>query len=387
MDSNTPLTIEGIIRRYYPRYAATHRLRADVIRAAERILACRTAELGGHIARCECGHVCTIRYNSCRHRCCPVCRGGQRAEWLEKLDRELLPCDHVHVIFTVPAELNVVWQFNRRVFAGLLLTAARESLVTLLADPKYLGARPGIISALHTWGRNLSVHPHVHCLVTAGGLNSQGEFVNQQRSTLLPARVLRSVFRGILRQQLKEALDAGRLTPPAGRRTAQVHSLLNRMGRVDWNVRIEERCRAGVSIAGYLARYITGGPISNARIVAVQDDHVTFRYRDYHDGAEKHMRLTAEEFLRRWFEHVPPRGLRAMRRSGLYATAHKATRQRLRATLPEPAEPAVNPRNRLEPECCPLCNSPVRRRDEVLRPVAAVFSPRRSYPIISGQPP
>ena len=167
--SSEPLTIRSIVTRYYSSWAAGKRVRRDVRWAATSISRCRTAELGAHVSRCDCGHITNIQYNSCRHRSCPQCRGGRRANWLQKTVAELLPCDHVHIIFTVPEELNTLWMFNRAAFSERLLKAARQTLETLLADPKFLGAKPGIISALHTWGRNLSIHPHVHCLVTAGG--------------------------------------------------------------------------------------------------------------------------------------------------------------------------------------------------------------------------
>jgi hypothetical protein len=201
----------------------------------------------------------------------------------------------VHVISTVPEELNRVWQFNRRLFAGLLMRAAREALQTLLSDPKYLGATPGIISALHGWGRNLNVHPNVHCLVTAGVLHHDGTLVIQKRSTLLPARELMPVFCGKLRALFKQTLDAGELQVPSGLTTARLHWLLNRLGRIDWNVRIQERDRHGVSVAGDLARYVTGGPISDRRIESVQNSQVIFRYRDHRDGKEKRMRKHARQ--------------------------------------------------------------------------------------------
>ena len=344
--------------------------------------------MGAHVRRCECGHVQAIRYNSCRHRSCPSCRGGLRAQWLADMDAELLPCDHVHVIFTVPEELNRLWQFNRRLFADLLFEASRTSLLELLADPEYLGAQPGIISALHTWGSNLSIHPHVHCLVTAGGLDGVGRFVPQQRTSLLPAHVLMIVFREKLRLLLKQAVDEHELSLPPSLRAAQAHTLLNRLGRVTWNVRIQERYASGISVSGYLARYITGGPIADRRLQSVSDEAITFRYRDYHDGQNKFMRLTPVQFLDRWFEHVPPRGLRMIRRSGLYANSHKATRHRLVAEMS--GLTASHKRRTvvaLAPERCPLCNTEVTVHELVRpgRPPASHFARCGGAP--RGQPP
>lgn len=248
------------------------------------------------------------------------------------------------------------------------MQASRESLQKLLADPKYLGATPGIISALHTWGRNLSIHPHVHCLVTAGGVDRSGRFIEQQRSTLLPARVLMIVFRGRLRSLLKSAIANGELVMPRSLTVAKSQSLLNRLGRTNWNVRIQERYRHGVSVAGYLARYIAGGPMSDRRLQNVTGTEVAFRYRDYRDGQDKVMRLKPHEFLARWFEHVPPRGLRMIRRSGLYANCHAGLRRAIRGEAASSSPQRTQPRIRLDPERCPECNNQI-VTTELSRPI------------------
>lgn len=363
--SAEPLTIRAILTRFYASWSAGKRVRGDVQRAAWSIMRCRTAALGAHVSRCDCGHVTHIEYNSCRHRSCPQCRGGRRAGWLQKTVADLLPCDHVHIIFTVPEQLNTLWQFNRGPFSERLLKAARQTLETLLADPKYLGATPGVISVLHTWGRNLSIHPHVHCLVTAGGLNSEGRFIRSKRKGFLPGPVLNAVFRGKLCDFLKTAIAAGDLVVPRSMTVAKCQSLLNRLGRIRWNVRVQERYPHGVSVAGYLARYMSGGPISDKRLVGVSDQAITFRYKDHRDGRVQLMTLTPHEFLSRWFEHVPPRGLRMIRRSGLYANSsgdvRTSIREQLAASQSVPTTTAatiaasrVIP---LDPEQCPVCNT------------------------------
>ena len=328
-----------------------------------------------------------MRYNSCRHRSCPQCGGGRRAQWLQELSSQLLPCDHVHVIFTVPDSLNKLWQFNRTAFADLLLQAARESLQRLLGDPKYLGATPGIISALHTWGRNLSIHPHVHCLVTAAGVDRSGNLVHSQRNALLPAKVLMAVFRGKLCARLKAALDDRELSVPVGMTEARLRSMLNRLGRNVWNVRVQERYRHGVSVAGYIARYITGGPISDQRLHSVSDSQIVFRYRDYRDGEDHLMKSAPHEFLALWSEHIPPRGLRMIRRCGLYANRHASTRQRIHGEFVKTKFHTAQTVTELEPESCPRCNTHVVRRD--LQPIAQARQPGRLKPGYSVpiQPP
>ena len=399
--SAAPISVRSIIARFYSSWASGRNVRPDVIRAAADIVRCRTEHLGSHLESCDCGHTSRIEFNSCRHRSCPQCRGGRRADWLVQATNDLLPCDHAHIIFTVPEQLNVLWQFNRAVFADKLMTAARESLEELLADPKYLGAKAGIISALHTWGRNLSIHPHVHCLVSAGGIDSNGQFVKSQRSVLVPARVLHAVFRGKLCDFLRRAVASGDLVIPSLMTAAKCHSLLNRMGRVRWNVRLQERYPYGVSLAGYLARYMAGGPISDKRLCSVTDSEVVFVYRDHRDGVEKRMKLPPGEFLSRWFEHVPPRGLRMIRRSGLYANCCRAVRQSICAqlTLPGTAAFVAEPRAaaaqvcRLDAERCPRCNTCVTLRTVYHPPVHFVpveFAPltgNRQGEMALSQPP
>jgi hypothetical protein len=360
------LTIKSVIARFYSSWSAGRRLRPDIMRAAWSITRCRTAALGAHVSRCDCGHVTHVQYNSCRHRSCPQCRGGRRANWLQKTASDLLPCDHVHVIFTVPEQLNRLWQFNRAGFSERLMKAARQTLETLLADPKYLGATPGIISALHTWGRNLSIHPHVHCLVTAGGLDSAGRFVRSKRKGFLPGPVLQAVFRGKLCEFLKKAIASGDLGVPPSTTVARCQSLLNRLGRVRWNVRVQERYPHGVSVAGYLARYMAGGPISDKRLCGISEEAVVFRYRDHRDGSVQRMKLTPHDFLSRWFEHVPPRGLRMIRRSGLYANSSKNVRKQIceqfRTECPASVRTSVEAAagvTPLDPEQCPVCNTDV----------------------------
>lgn len=379
--SSELLTVQSVIRRFYPSWRRGRKVRADVVRAASRITYCRTAELGTHVERCQCGHITNVKYNSCRHRSCPQCQGGKRAEWLERITRQLLPCEHVHVIFTVPEQLNVFWQFNRCVFADLLMKAARHSLEKLLADPEHLGAKPGIISVLHTWGRNLSIHPHVHCLVTAGGVTADRRFVRSDKSILVPGRMLKAVFRGMFCAFLKRAVCSGELVIPPRLTAAKAVSLFNRLGRSDWNTRIQERYAHGIAVAGYLAKYVCGSPISSRRIEQVSNDAVVFRYLDHRDGQQKLMRLKPGEFLKRWFEHVPPHGMRTIRRSGLYANCCVELRARvcdqlLHTESSEVPRQAAKHVTLLDPERCPLCNTDV----------AVVFSWHPHSNDLPGQP-
>ena len=192
MDSS----IRGILQKHFPSYAQSHGLPHHVHRAAHLLSVCRTAKLGGHIQACPHGHTERIVYHSCRHRLCPQCNALPSERWLEKMRARLIDCAHHHVIFTLPHSLHGLWRYNRAWMTQLLFTATAETLHTLCADAKHIGATPGFILALHTWGRSLSLHPHIHALITDGGLNAEGQWQRPKRSCFLPARVVMALFRG-----------------------------------------------------------------------------------------------------------------------------------------------------------------------------------------------
>ncbi len=197
-------TLREFFQEHYEAYAERRRLPLYVHRAAYWIAHCRTAELGGHVRRCPAGHVERAFYNSCHQRGCPQCQAMATEAWLERQRARLLACAHHHLIFTIPHELNALWRWNRATMAQLLFDAVRAVLIELLGDPRYLGAKPAFLSALHTWGRSLSLHPHVHALAADGGLDENGVWVRPRRSHFLPARVLMLLFRGKLLAALRE---------------------------------------------------------------------------------------------------------------------------------------------------------------------------------------
>lgn len=242
----------------------------------------RTAALGGHIQSCPDGHMSRIWSNSCRHRSCPQCAYRQTERWLGLQRARLLACDHYHVMFTLPHDLHPLWLANVSVMSTLLLQAVRATLVALLADPKYLGAQPGLMAALHTWSQTLVLHPHVHCLVTGGGLPPAGQWVAVRPGFLVPVRVVMAVWRDKLLGALRRACDRDELGLPEAMRPQQWLNLLNRLGQAQktpWNVHMRERYRHGAGVVTYLARYLRGGPIKNARLVACDGAHVTFTCR------------------------------------------------------------------------------------------------------------
>jgi len=367
------VTLQTIFQDAFPAYEQRHALPAHVRRAAHAIMQCRTAALGGHVQACPDGHMSRIWYNSCRHRSCPQCAYLQTERWLTLQQARLLACDHYHVIFTLPHELNPLWLANVAVMTTLLFQAVRDTLGALLGDPKYLGAQPGIIAALHTWSQTLVLHPHVHCLVTGGGLTPDGHWKAVHNGFLLPARVVMAVFRGKMVAAIRQTFARGALALPEPMRPQQLLNLLNRLGhltKTKWNVRIMERYRHGAGVVTYLARYLRGGPIKNGRLVAYDGDCVTFTYRarqeevDAGPAAPQQMTLPVAAFLQRWLLHVPVPQTRVVRAYGLYHPTHAAALAVCRTALGQaPMEVPVcldwqtvcAQRGEAHPERCPTC--------------------------------
>jgi hypothetical protein len=367
------VTLQTIFQDAFPAYEQTHRLPAHVRRAARAIMQCRTAALGGHVQACPDGHVSRVWYNSCRHRSCPQCAYLQTERWLALQRARLLACDHYHVIFTLPHDLNPLWLANVAVMSTLLFQAVRDTLCTLLAAPKYLGAQPGLLTALHTWSQTRVLHPHVHCLVTGGGLTADGHWKAVRNGFLLPVRVVMAVFRGKLLAAIRQALAREELALPAGVRLQQLLNLLTRLGhprKTKWNVHIRARYRHGAGVVTYLARYLRGGPIKNARLVAWDGARVTFTCRARPaeaDGARPvppQITLSVADFLQRWLLHVPVPQTRVVRSYGLYHPTQAEALAVCRAHLGQPPVEVPMPlewqtvcaqRGDLHPEQCPTC--------------------------------
>jgi hypothetical protein len=367
------VTLQMIFQDAFPAYEQTHPLPSHVRRAARAIMQCRTAALGGHIQACPDGHVARIWYNSCRHRACPQCAYLQTERWLAVQRARLLACDHYHAIFTLPHDLNPLWLANVPVMTALLFQSVRATLLELLADPKYLGAQPGIIAALHTWSQTLVLHPHVHCLVTGGGLTPDGQWQAVRNGFLLPVRVVMAVFRGKLLDAIRQALAREALTLPEAVCPQQMLNLLVRLGhprKTPWNVHIRERYRHGAGVVTYLARSLRGGPIKNARLVAYDGDRVTFTCRARHEEADGdrplslRLTLSVADFLQRWLLHVPVPQTRVVRSYGLYHPTQAEALAICRVVLGQPPVEVPQPldwqtvcaqRGDLHPERCPTC--------------------------------
>jgi len=312
-----------------------------VMTAVER---CRTAALGGHVARCEneaCGHL-HIAYNSCRNRHCPKCQATAAQDWLEAREAELLPVGYFHVVFTLPTPIADIAFQNKRVVYDLLFKASAETMLTIAADPKHLGARIGITAVLHTWGSAMTHHPHVHMIVPGGGISLDGsKWISCRKTFLLSFSVLSQLFKRLFLEKLIKAHDDrllnfyGEHAGLADRVTFD--AFLKPLRKLNWYVNIKDPFAGPEAVLAYLSRYTHRVAISNRRLVRVDADGVAFRYKDYRAGHRerwKTMTLTPHEFIRRFLSHVLPKGFHRIRHYGLFANGNRATNiARARALL------------------------------------------------------
>jgi hypothetical protein len=327
------VTLQQVLRESFPEYARSRRLPLHVHAAARALVDCGTAAMGGHAWACPEGHETRVAYNGCRHRSCPRCAGRRTETWLAERLAQLLPCDHYHAIFTVPHELEALWFADRVRMVDLLFRSVRDTLFELLGDARYLGARPGVIATLHTWGRTLSFHPHLHCLVTGGGFRASG-WRAVRNGYLLPFRVVQKLFRGKFLAAVRQALARHQLTLPSGFSRERIESLLRLVGQKNWNVHIRARYAHGRGVLVYLGRYLRGGPIRDRQLVLATERVVVFRYTDSRDGEKKLLPLPREHFVQRVTWHVPEPGRHLVRYFGLYARDQAEELERARGVVP-----------------------------------------------------
>ena len=335
-------------------------------RVMRAILACRTSQLGGHVESCDSCDYQRIAYNSCRNRHCPKCQGSRQAQWLEDRAEDLLPVEYFHVVFTMPEEIAAIALQNKRAVYGILFAASSSTLRTIAADEKHLGAEIGFVSVLHTWTQDLRHHPHVHCVVPGGGLAPDGSWVSCRPGFFLPVRVLGAMFRGKFVAQLRAAFENGDLEFQGSlqhlRDPAAFAKCLDRVMAKHWVVYSKPPFGGPLQVLKYLARYTHRVAISNSRILDVDADGVTFRWRDRAQGNRpRTMVLPGVEFLRRFLQHVLPRGFPRIRHYGLLANKTRAvklavSRLLLGATMPDPVAVHLEP---VEPvdDRCPACKS------------------------------
>lgn len=319
------LEVADIFRAYGAVYRQVHEVPLRHLRAMRAIEICRTAELGGHVEECDsCGQL-RISYNSCRNRHCPKCQILQKEKWIEARSEDLLPIQYFHVVFTIPSELNPLVIMNQKVMYDLMFRSVSETLAELSDNPKHLGARIGFMSVLHTWGQNLMDHPHIHCVVTGGGLSLDGNrWVSCRKRFFIPVRVMSALFRGKLLAYLKSTFEAGEFIFPGGivhlRESHVFERFRKQLYHKKWVVYCKPPFDGAKGVLQYLGRYTHRIAISNNRILTADNDTVTFRWRDYADGnKQKTMTLKVDEFIRRYLLHVLPDRYVRIRHFGLLA--------------------------------------------------------------------
>jgi len=349
------LEVADIFRDHGPVWREVNRGHVSLgqLKVMSAIERCRTAALGGHVARCEntaCGHT-EIAYNSCRNRHCPKCQGAASRRWLAEREAELLPVPYFHVVYTLPSELRDIAYQNKRVVYNLLMKAAAETTLAIASDPKHLGARIGVTAVLHSWGSALTHHPHVHMIVPGGGLSfDNARWVAARPDFLVHVKVLARLFRGKMLAMLMAAHDNGELqffnthAGLADKRTFK--RFIAPLRRIKWVVYCKAPFAGPEQVLRYLSRYTHRVAISNRRLVAADDGAIAFRWKDYRvDRPDrwKTMRLHPHEFIRRFLMHVLPKGFHRIRHYGLFANANRAENIATARALLNVAPPAADP--------------------------------------------
>src|SRR5437870_5175991 len=371
--SRPPLEVADLIRTAGTAFIERNRrwIGWTPMKVLVAIARCRTAALGGHIDECTgCGHRATISYNSCRNRHCPKCQTGARERWIQARSRELLPSPYVHVVFTLPPQLASLALQNKKISYRLLLRASPETLLTVARNPRHLDAEIGFFSVLHTWNQKLQLHPHVHCVVPAGGLSfDRTRWIRSRPRFFLPIHVLRRVFRGKFVAGLKSAFQRGQLHLSGNLASlAQPKifaSWLRPLFRKDWIVYSKPPFRRPEYVLNYLGRYTHRIAISNHRLVSFDDGQVTFRWRDSaHNNEQKLMTLSLDEFLRRFLLHLLPKSFVRIRHFGFLASRRRAQLLPLcfaaLDSASAQAETATSTAQDISPNWfCPKCGGPM----------------------------
>jgi hypothetical protein len=376
-----------IFRQHGESYRAKHRLPRHQRRLMRAIEICRTAALGGHVDKCGHCSYTRISYNSCRNRHCPKCQSLARARWLDRRKAELLPVEYFHVVFTLPAEIAPLALHNQKAVYNILFRATAETLLTIARDPKHLGAEIGFFAILHTWGQNLLLHPHLHCVVPGGGLSPDGNrFLLCKPGFFLPVRVFSRLFRRLFLEALEHAFDQGQLQFFASLEPLQDRAAftayLQPLRSCEWVVYAKPPFGGPHQALEYLGRYTHRVAIANQRLVSHEGGSVTFRWKDYrHQQRSKLMTLSADEFIRRFLLHSLPPGFQRIRHYGLLSNHHRQEALDLcRRLLNSPITALLpNPRRDFRElylaltghdlTCCPKCKQGVMVTIETLAPI------------------
>ena len=355
------IEVADVFRRFAADYLAVHgaSMPPSHRRAIADILDCRTAALGGQVWRCEACNSEVFSYHSCNNRSCPKCHTAQTQEWLERRQAEMLPVPYFHITITVPAELRAVLRAHQRAGYGALMQASAAAIIELARDPRYVGGTVAVLAVLHTWTQQLHFHPHVHCLVSGGGISADGSTWHPARQNfLLPIKPLATLvggkFRALLRQKCPDLV-----VPDA-------------VWHKSWILHVSARGKGEQAVLDYLARYVFRVALTNARIVGLDDNGVSIQYKDRKTGQRRTCRLSGDEFMRRFLQHVLPRGFHKVRYCGLWHPTQRHNAARIRQMLQLQAPPkadlmqddlagrplvpsAETPMPPIEPRSCPHC--------------------------------
>ena len=366
------LEVADIFQQHGADYRKAHALPLQQLRVMRAVETCRTAALGGHVEQCGHCDYTRISYNSCRNRHCPKCQSTARAQWLENRKAELLPVEYFHVVFTIPEQVARIAFHNKELVYGILFRAASETLLTIAADRKHLGAGIGFFAVLHTWGQNLLHHPHLHCVIPGGGLSTDHDrWVYCLPGFFLPVRVLSRLFRRLFLEAIETAFQADKLAffgdlEPL-RDPAAFHHYLSPVRETEWVVYCKPPFGGPQQVLEYLGRYTHKVAISNRRLLSRSNGEVSFQWKDYrHRSKSRVMTVAAEEFIRRFLIHTLPPGFPRIRYFGFLANRHRKDKLALcrrlltdpiAKLLPQPADchPAVQLFIRLPLPRCPRC--------------------------------
>ncbi|HEY3740573.1 MAG TPA: IS91 family transposase [Bryobacteraceae bacterium] len=386
MNPRPALELAGIFRHSGPSYRARHRLPVEHLRVMRAIETCRTATLGGHVERCSQCAFERIAYNSCRNRHCPKCQTLAKEQWLEARKRDLLPIAYFHLVFTIPPAIAAIALQNKKALFQILFRASAGTLLTIAADPRHLGAEVGFFSILHTWGQNLLFHPHIHAVVTGGGLSPEGRWISSRANFLVSVRVLSRLFRRLFLAALEKAYRDdelhfhGSLESIRDPQSFAAHVEPTR--HCEWVVYAKPPFGGPEQVIEYLGRYTHRVAISNQRLEAFSDGQVTFQYKDYRSSEpqrSRSMTLSEDEFIRRFLLHILPPGFQRIRHYGLLSNRFRARnlarcRELLLGArselLPDPDQLETIGPALVEPAArCPRCQSGVMVRVSELAPL------------------
>jgi len=363
--------VAGILGQYGDDFLESHQVSYQKRKVIRAIVNCRTAALGGHLQGCpDCDHR-QIAYNSCRNRHCPKCQVQQREKWIRARMEQVLPVPYFHVVFTIPSELNRLCMAYPKQLYNLLFSASWRTITIFSNDPGHLGARSGMTGILHTWGQNLSLHPHVHCLVPSGGIDRQNKWKEGRGKGkyLFPVKAMSQVFRAMFLKQLKQLKKKGEIE------YADLQGLVDSLFKKPWVVYAKRPFAGATSVIEYLGRYSHKVAISNHRIKAIEDNKVYFAHKNHRTHQNSQMHLGAQEFIRRFVQHILPKGFVRIRHFGICASRNKSLlsdiKERLLKKRPLEAKPVVYPQWSPKPITCPNCKEGIMKNIRTILPIRA----------------